>query len=165
VLKRIAEYKNYRENVLIEQPIRSQDIEDLADITAHSPIPIIADDAVCTKEQCLEVIRKEAAHIVKIKITKAGGFHPAKQLIGICEAAGMPYIIDEITETRVCGTAVSHLALTVSKMVYGGCTCHAHLSQDTVKDGGLKITNGQVSIPDVPGLGLVLNEEIIRYEA
>src|SRR5690606_19460698 len=157
VIDKIASHPTYQQNVMIEQPIRSQDLDNLARITRSSPIPIIADDAVCTKEQVLSVIQKQAAHMINIKISKAGGLHRAKQIVGLCEAAGMPYIIDEITETRVCGTAVSHLALTVSSMVYGGCTCHKHLTQDPVAEGGLSIDHGMVSVTEEPGLGLKLD--------
>lgn len=164
IVNQIAHYPSYRNNLMIEQPIRSQDLDGLAFITKQSTVPIIADDAVCTKEQALEVVKRQAAHVINVKITKAGGYHPAKQIIGICEAAGMPYIVDEITETRVCGTAVSHLALTVSDLVYGGCTCFKHLQKDTVLSGGLSITDGQVVVEEKPGLGLELNSEIIRFE-
>lgn len=164
IVNQLARYKAYKNNLFVEQPIRAQDIQGLAFITKQSPIPIIADDAVCTKEQALEVVKYQAAHIINIKITKAGGYHPAKQIIGICEAAGMPYIIDEITETRVCGTAVSHLALTVSDLVFGGCTCFMHLKEDTVAHGGLSIVNGQVGVENLPGLGLELNSKVILFE-
>jgi L-Ala-D/L-Glu epimerase len=164
VIDRIVRHPTYRANVMIEQPTRSQDIDNLAQITRNSPIPIIADDGVCTKEQALTIIQKQAAHIINIKISKAGGLYRAKQIVGLCEAAGMPYIIDEITETRVCGTAVSHLALTVSGLVYGGCTCHRHLRDDPVAEGGLRIDDGMVSVEELPGLGLILDEAFVRFE-
>lgn len=164
VIERVAKHPTYNANVMIEQPVRSQDIDNLARITRASPIPIIADDAVCTKEQALTIIQKQAAHVINIKISKAGGLHRARQVVGLCEAAGMPYIIDEITETRVCGTAVSHLALTVGTLVYGGCTCHRHLRDDPVADGGLRIDDGMVSVAERPGLGLTLDDSLVRFE-
>jgi L-Ala-D/L-Glu epimerase len=164
VIDAIERHPTYRDNVLIEQPVRSQDIDNLARITAMSRIPIIADDSVCTKEQALEVIRRRAAHIINVKISKAGGLHRARQIIGLCEAAGLPYIVDEITETRLCGTAVSHLALSVGAFVYGGCTCHLHLTDDIVADGGLRIDDGMVSVPDAPGLGLELDDGAVSFQ-
>jgi len=159
----IERHPDFKDNFLLEQPVSVHDLDGMAYVRERTRIPIIADESAATPQDVYRVIKRGAADIVNIKLTKAGGLHPAKQAIGIAEAANVPYIVDEINEMRVCNTAVAHLATSAKSIVYGGCTCHLLLVNDVVRKGGVVVKGGIATVPDAPGLGIEeVDESIMR---
>lgn len=150
----IAKHPEYKQNIIVEQPVSMHDLDGMAYVTQHTSIPIIADECARTPQDVYKVAKNRAADIINVKLTKAGGLHPAKQCIAIAEAANIPYIVDEINEMHICNTAVAHLAMAAKDIVYGGCTCHLILVNDVVKEGGVVVKGGVATLPDTPGLGI-----------
>lgn len=153
-------------DIYIEQPIPAADIDGLAYLTRSTKVPVIADEAIFTLEGALEVIKRGAARIFNVKTTRPGGLWKARRIITLAEAAGIQVQIDDVAETRIATTASAQLAATVRDDIYfvysGGPAC-AWLSKDIVKKGGVRISqDGICSIPDEPGLGLELDEQILE---
>jgi len=66
---------------LIEQPVRSDDIESLKTITNHSDIPILADESVFSLEDVKKVIESKSADMINIKLMKCGGVSKAVEIL------------------------------------------------------------------------------------
>ncbi len=150
----ITKHPEYKQNIMIEQPVSAQDLEGMAFVTQNTSVPIIADECARTPQDVYKVVKNRAANIINVKLTKAGGLYPARQCIAIAEAANVPYIVDEINEMRICNTAVAHLAMSAKNIVYGGCSCHLILINDVVKEGGVQVKGGVATLPETPGLGI-----------
>ena len=159
----IARHPRYCNNVLIEQPIAADDLHGMAFIARHSRVPIMADESACTPRQIAHLLANGMAHAVNIKISKAGGLRPALEAVAVARAFNVPYVIDEINETRVANTAVAHLAVAVPELLYGGCTCHLLLDRDVTDGTGVRVEEGHGVVPgDEPGLGIrALNKEAL----
>lgn len=157
VLKKIEHYSN----ILAEQPTRS--LEGLSWIRDKVSIPIIADESIFTANDALQIIKKDAADIISMKLLKAGGFHECLKIRAICDTAGVPYRIDDMAVTRIGNTASAHLALSSSDIVGCGVAQHFFLSRkvDPLKSGGVIISDGMASLPDGPGLGLEVDYEVL----
>ena len=59
--------------MLVEQPVARDRIADLAKIRRGIGIPLMADESVVGPASLIEIIRQEAADIVKVKVMKQGG--------------------------------------------------------------------------------------------
>lgn len=145
---------HFHDNVILEQPIHARDVKGLARLTQSTEARVMADDGIRTLEDLVAILDHRAADIVSIKIQRVGGIQRVKQMVGIAEAYHMPYIIDEINESRLANTAVAHVALASRSPLYTGVASHTHHDLDTIAEGGLTIANGRVSVPDLPGLGI-----------
>lgn len=145
---------NFKDNVILEQPVRGSDFDGMAQVRAGTRLKLMADDGIRTPADLSRLIKLEAADIVSIKISRVGGIRKALHMVGMAEAANMLYIIDEINEMRVCNTAVAHLALATRAPLYTGVTCHLLLEDDVVSEGGVRVENGRAVIGDEPGLGI-----------
>ena len=58
---------------LVEQPVQRDRIEELAMIRRGIRIPLMADESVAGPASLIDIIRKDAADLVKVKVMKQGG--------------------------------------------------------------------------------------------
>lgn len=155
VARELERLPGYKENIILEQPIRGSDLDGLAYIKASTAIPVLADEAAWTVEDVMEVVRRRAADMVSIKVVETGGLYRAMQAASIAEAANVPYVIDEACETRIANTAVAHVAMAVGEgMRYTGTTNHLHFENDVNYTGGVQLEGGYAVLGSDPGLGL-----------
>ncbi len=99
------------EIVAIEQPVIASDVNALEAITKLSPIPIIADEAVFTLEDALNIIEHQAADIINIKLMKCGGISKALEIILLCKEHKIPCMLGSMLEGAKSIEAALHLAM------------------------------------------------------
>jgi L-Ala-D/L-Glu epimerase len=133
--------------ILIEQPMPKEKIEDIRWIVERSPLPIIADEAV----QGLSDLEKiKGVYLgVNIKLMKTGGIRQAHQMIKRAKELNLRIMLGCMTETSCAITAASHLSPLVDWVDLDGAEL---ISNDLFN--GMKIKNGKIVIPDLPGLGV-----------
>ncbi len=95
---------------LIEQPVAADDLEALAKITAYSPFPILADEAVFTAEDAQNVLEMRAADLINIKLMKCGGIAEAQKIVTLCRRYDTRCMLGSMLEGPESITAALHLA-------------------------------------------------------
>jgi L-alanine-DL-glutamate epimerase-like enolase superfamily enzyme len=133
--------------VFVEQPMPKGSIDDIAWLTAKSPLPIIADEAVQTVEDIRKV--QGAYSGINIKLMKCGGMHAAYTMISMARAFDMKVMIGCMTETSCAVTAAAQLSPLVDWADLDGNLLIANDLFD-----GIKIRDGKIILPDLPGIGI-----------
>jgi L-alanine-DL-glutamate epimerase-like enolase superfamily enzyme len=138
---------------LVEQPVRAEDLDGLAWVTARVATPVMADESVYGVRDLVEVIRRRAADMVNVKLAKCGGIAPARTLLELARAHEMGTIVGSMMETHVgVGAAASLVA------AYGTTTVSdldaAWWAASSPVRGGLRYEGATVVLPDSPGLGV-----------
>lgn len=138
-----------------EQPVAADDIEGLARVRLHSPVPVMADEAVHSPEDALRVIRAGAADYINIKLMKAGGLWRSREIAAICHAAGIPNMIGGMVESNISATAAVHFAIAERNVVFRDLDLCERPEAKLVAEGATVLQDGdQVLIdPDAPGFG------------
>jgi L-alanine-DL-glutamate epimerase-like enolase superfamily enzyme len=140
---------------LIEQPIDYTDIDGLVRLTAASPIPIMADQAVHGLESALEVCRRRAAHVVSIKAGQAGSLDECRRIAQLCLASGIRVHVGGGGHPSVIDAAMAHLAVSIP-----GIDEEAEVGECRAVAGdvttGFVIEDGRFELTDAPGLGIEL---------
>lgn len=95
---------------LVEQPVAAHDLEGMAHVTAHSPVPVIADESLRTTEDALRIFQLRAAHGINIKLMKCGGLGEARRLIALAEIFGAQVMFGAMLEGKISSAAAVHLA-------------------------------------------------------
>lgn len=95
---------------LIEQPVAAQDLEGLREVTARSPYPVLADEAVFDAEDARRILDMDAADLINIKLMKCGGIAGALEIIDVCREYGKKCMLGSMLEGPVSITAALHLA-------------------------------------------------------
>lgn len=95
---------------LVEQPVKSHDIEGMIFVTAHSPIPVVADESCKSPADAIRLLDLRAADMVNIKLMKCGGVGPARQIIAASRTFGAEVMFGSMLEGKVSAAAAVHLS-------------------------------------------------------
>ena len=149
---------------LLEQPVARADYGGLARVRRGIDIPVMADEAIVGPETLMEVIRKEAADIVKVKVMKQGGITRTVRMVHMAEAAGIRCVIGHGFGLTINTLAELHVAASCANIM-DGCESVGPLKMaGDVVEQPLDLQGGRVPVPDSPGLGAELAAaELVRW--
>src|SRR5207245_6922713 len=147
---------------LVEQPIPRDDIAGLAAIRRAISIPLMADESVTGPGSLVEIIRREAADIVKLKVMKQGGLLRTRQMIECAAAAGLRVVIGHGFGLTLSTLAEAAVAATCDA-VMPGCEAVGPLKMagDVVRDP-INLEGGVIRLTDAPGLGATIDPDALK---
>jgi len=138
---------------LVEQPVEAHDIDGLRYVTQRVATPVLADEAVFSPRDAVEIIRTGAADRINIKLMKTGGIHEALKICDIAETYGVACMMGSMLETRLSVSAAAHLAAAkriISMVDLDG----PMLCASDPFTGGPVFDGPRITFPDEPGLGI-----------
>lgn len=150
--------------VLVEQPVARHDIAGLAEIRRGIGIPLMADESVTDHASLVEIIRMQAADIVKVKTMKQGGLRRTLAMVETAAAAGLGVVIGHGFGLSLSTLAEATIA-SLSLAVMPGCEAVGPLKMagDVVADP-VRLDAGTLRLPDSPGLGAAIDPDALaRY--
>ena len=152
---------------LMEQPIAGDDLAGMAKIAREAKalgLPLMADELVLDHASLLRIIQAGAADMVKLKVTKQGGFLSVQRMIATAGAAGMRCVIGHGFGLGISTIAEIMLAATADNVIDGlECVGPLKTADDVIAER-LDLTSGTVALPNGPGLGVAIDEEKLeRY--
>ena len=147
---------------LVEQPISRADIAGLARIRAAIGIPLMADESVSDPGALVEIIRREAADLVKLKVMKQGGLLRTLEMVACAAAAGLRVVLGHGFGLMLSTLAEAAVAA-VSDAVIDGCEAVGPLKMagDVVVDP-VPLEAGVIRLPDAPGLGASIDAGALK---
>ncbi|KAB0486657.1 hypothetical protein F7R15_07180 [Pseudomonas reinekei] len=146
----------------IEQPLAALDLHGAARLKASTSMEIIADEVLTDLRSAFEVATANAASAVSLKPNRDGGMLAAKRVATVASASGLKIYGGTALESSL-GTAASALiyaslpSLQLGTELFGPL----RLQADIVKAPLLPI-DGHLDVPTGEGLGVVLDEDLIR---
>ncbi|MFX3619107.1 MAG: galactonate dehydratase [Sporolactobacillus sp.] len=156
--------------MFIEEPVLPQNNEDLREIAQHTSIPIATGERMFTKWDFKNLLADGYADIVQPDLSHAGGITECKKILSMAEAY-------DVAAAPHC--PLGPIALAACMQV--DATCHnafiqeqslgIHYNQgndlmDYINDKSVfKYENGYIKIPTGAGLGIEVNEELVRKQA
>ncbi|WP_460076610.1 muconate cycloisomerase family protein [Pseudomonas sp. H2_C01] len=144
---------------LIEQPLSRHDRPGMARLGAHSPIPLMADEAIESVQDSFALAQMGAASIFALKIAKTGGPRAVLRTAAIAEAAGIGLYGGTMLEGSVGTLAAAHAFATLDKLEW-----HTELFGPLLLTEDILVEppvywDFQLMIPRTPGLGIELDEQ------
>ena len=134
--------------VFIEQPMPKEQIDDMAWLTQHSPLPTMADEFL---QRFGDVKRAYQVYSgINIKLMKCTGMHEAYKMLQAAKALDMKIMIGCMTETSCAVSAASQLSPLADWADLDG---NLLISNDVFD--GMQVINGKVSLIDRPGIGVL----------
>jgi L-alanine-DL-glutamate epimerase-like enolase superfamily enzyme len=141
---------------MLEQPVLTDDINDLKQVTTHSPIPILADQSVKGPYSALELASKHCADGLSVKISSCGGLRCAQQIDAISRAAGIATMVGCNIEPAFLIAAGLSFALSSPNIQYADLDGHLDLINDPSQPGFV-LEDGWLTVPETPGIGCSVN--------
>jgi len=137
----------------IEQPIPADNLEDLAELTYHTEIPIAVDESLTDFQSAEKIIEEQAAHVFILKPMVSGGFKECKKIINLARTENIRIVITSSLETSIGKTASLHLARANEITEACGLATREVLNEGKPTQ---PIQGGKIAISDSPGLGVDL---------
>lgn len=138
---------------LIEQPLPAAEIEATKWIRKRVHLPLFADESL-TSSKDMDKLRG-AFDGINIKLMKCGGLTEALKMVKKAREMNLKTMIGCFIESSLGITAAAHIAPLFDYIDLDGALL---IRSDPFR--GAQITNGQIDIPDKPGLGV----ELIGFE-
>ena len=124
-------------------------IDDIAWVTENSPLPVFADESI---QRLKDVVKMKGVFSgINIKLMKCTGMREGYKMLTTAKALGMKVMVGCMTETSCATSAAAQFSPAVDFADLDGNLLIANDRFD-----GIKIVNGQVTIPDRPGIGVKL---------
>jgi L-alanine-DL-glutamate epimerase-like enolase superfamily enzyme len=145
--------------IWFEEPVPPEMVEEMARVAAQTSIPIASGERLATKYEFANALEKQAIGIAQVDVGQCGGILESKKIAAIAE---------------------SHHALIAPHMYVGPIAAAAAIQLDTCSpnfmlqefnDGPLHrelfeepivVKDGYITPPTGPGLGLVLDEAVVK---
>jgi L-alanine-DL-glutamate epimerase-like enolase superfamily enzyme len=152
----------------VEQPTTG--LRAMAEVTASTNLPIIADETCWDEHDALEVWSGRAADCLSIYLAKAGGIVGARKVAAIAEAARMPCDVNGSIESAVGNAANIHFAMASPSVTLASvipvnaptglhpCRVGGNYYTDDICTEPFAVKDGRLLRLEAPGLGIDVDE-------
>ena len=146
--------------LFLEEPVRTDDIVTYRKVTEASPVPIAGGENGCSIYEFKALIDADAVDILQPDVTHAGGISEVKRIAEYAELHGKP-IVPHVFRSAASFSAHLHLLAAIPNAMICEYQMIANGLRDDLFIEPLKMENGEIIIPDLPGLGIEITDEII----
>ena len=153
----------------IEQPIARRDLHGMAEIRrAAGGIPVMADEGIFTIQDAMAHAEAHAVDVFCIKLYKVGGLTPAKKIAAIAEASNIQLNCGGLSvQSQLEAAAGAHFyASTPASRMMGAAEfvfgLNTNAKDPLCPESDFKVENGFVNVPKGPGLGITIDEKLLK---
>lgn len=155
VAKVLEEYNPF----WFEEPVPPENVDEMARVAAHTNIPIASGERLVSKYEFTELLEKKAAQIIQLDVGQCGGILESKKIAGMAEAH---YAM--IAPHMYCGPVSAAAAVQLDTCCpnfliqeYNTNSLHSEIFKEPIR-----FENGFIVPPTGPGLGVELDEEVLK---
>ncbi|MCC5801760.1 mandelate racemase/muconate lactonizing enzyme family protein [Rossellomorea vietnamensis] len=143
----------------LEQPVLADDVDGMVRIKSKTDIPLMIDEGLKGVRDMCEIIGKQAADKVNIKLMKSGGIYPSVKLAHMAEMAGMECQVGSMVESSIASAAGFHMAFSKKVITSVELTGPIKFSKDI---GDLHYDVPFIRLSDKAGLGVTVDKAILE---
>ncbi len=145
-----------------EDPIRMDSLASLARYAAASPAPVAASETLGGLGAFRDLLQTDAAGVVIVDVSWCGGLSEARKIAAMAEAWHLPIAPHDCTGPVVLA-ASTHLSLNApNALVQESVRAFLRGWYADLVTALPPVTDGMITVPPGPGLGLDLNPDIDR---
>jgi galactonate dehydratase len=160
--KRVAKEAEPFKLLFLEEPVPPENVDAMRDIRQSTSTPICCGENLFLRHGFREVLEKRAADIIMPDIQKCGGLLESRKIADMAHTYYVPFAphcvvspIGTMASAHVCAAVPNFLVLEWHWIQ------RPELWKNFVKEGEI-IEKGFITVPDRPGLGVEMNEEVAR---
>ncbi|MBO9420767.1 MULTISPECIES: enolase C-terminal domain-like protein [Stappiaceae] len=150
----------------IEQPVHKDQYAMMARLRDTIDVPLLADEAVFGPEDMVRAVREGICDGVSIKIMKAGSLGRAQDVARIAAANGLSAYGGDMFEAGIAHLAGTHMIAATTEITLG-CEFYqaSYFLKQDILETPFPVKNGQVTVPNTPGLGICPNIDRLNHFA
>jgi muconate cycloisomerase len=147
----------------LEQPVRSVDWLGVRRARERTRIPMALDEGCFSSYDVARAARLEVCDLIVLKVAKSAGVWGCQRSGMVAQAHGLGLLGSGLTEAGIGLAASVHLFSTLELLLPPELNGPKFLTDLFVS--GLEIRDNVVTVPDSPGLGIEVKEDVIRSHA
>ena len=151
--------------LLIEQPFAEEDIAAHVRLAAACQTPVCLDESILDVTTAVDAIDRGATSIVNIKPGRMGGYLEALRVHDACRTLDVPVWCGGMLETGVGRAANVALAALPGFLLPGDTSASSRYYAEDITEPfvlGSGEHRGQLRVPDAPGTGVTVRDELVR---
>ncbi len=147
----------------VEQPVRHEDIQRMAEVRQQTTIPIMLDESLCSMVDAERTAAEGYGDLFNLRLSKCGGLIPSLRLAAFARRHGLGYQLGcQVGESAILSAAGRHLAANVRDVRY----CEGSYDDWLIKENpaGPNVTfgwGGWAPALTAPGLGVQLKQDVL----
>jgi L-alanine-DL-glutamate epimerase-like enolase superfamily enzyme len=145
----------------LEDPTPPDNTEALKRVTDNSPVPICCGENHYTRHGLREMIVTQAVDIIQPDVPRVGGLLEAKKVADLADIYYIPFAAHNVS-SPIATLAAAHVCASIRNFMIMEFHAQDVDWWDELVIGNPAIRDGYITLPDDPGLGLVLNEDVAR---
>jgi muconate cycloisomerase len=157
MIKKLAGY----DIEFIEQPVNCRSLSALLEVKNNSPVPVAVDQGSYSLEEIFEVCSRKIADVLVLSPHETGGASNFRKAAAIGEAAKLPVCLHGQFTTGLTDLFHHHLGLTLPNLTDGNQIMNQLLTEDLLEGPALTLKDGQLGLPEGPGIGARLNQNVL----
>lgn len=145
-----------------EEPVHPMNVDNMAKVARNTTIPLATGERSYTRWGFRELLEKQVVAVIQPDLCLAGGITEGKK---ICDYANL---YDATVQIHACGSPISTAAALQIEATIPNFIIHEHHTW-ALKDGIRELCindyqpqQGKYRVPDLPGLGQELNDEVVK---
>ncbi len=145
-----------------EEPCPYFDLESTAKVAKALDMPVAGGEQDWDLHVFKEMLVKEAVDILQPDIIKCYGFTHAKKIAALADAFGV-FITVHNAQPNLGSVATLHFAAATPACRYPQeFGIEPHPLRDRLYEPKLEVVNGKIAVPSGPGLGVTINEDVVK---
>ncbi len=161
---RIADALREVKPLWLEDVLKMDNLDTLADFRRQSGMPISASEMLLTRADYNEVLQKNAADYVMIDPTWVGGISETARIAHLAQTYNIPVSMHDCTGPLTLFAGL-HVGAAIANCCYQETVrAQIHTVYHELIDTEVKIANGYVDVPRGPGLGVRLNPDLFKKD-
>lgn len=146
----------------IEEPIPPENLAALKKVAEHVTMPVATGERLHTRHDFRQLFELQAADIIQPDITQAGGLLEAKKLAAWAEIYYVLVAPHNVGGPISTAAALHFAASTPNFKIQEHFNDFADTWVKEAAPGNPEVVDGYFALPQGPGLGITLNEDVLR---
>ena len=144
-----------------EEPVTPEDVSGMVRVKKHISMYLAAGECEYTKYGFRELLLKNAIDICQPDIARAGGITECKKIAALAQAFNIHYA-PHAWGGVLCIAATLHLATSLPNFLICEFDQVPNPLRDELPAEPLSFKEGFLHVPDRPGLGVEINQEVLK---
>jgi L-alanine-DL-glutamate epimerase-like enolase superfamily enzyme len=147
----------------LEEPLHPDNVEGYGRLSAHSPIRIAAGEEVCDIAEFQRLMDVGGIDVAQVDVTRVGGLSRSRR-IGRDSAERHRLCVNHSYKTGINIAASLHFVASLPNTHYFEYCVEQNPLRQALTRQRFPVINGEIGVPEEPGLGVELDEEVVaRY--
>lgn len=150
--------------MFLEDPVPPANVDAIRKVTESTSIPICTGEWLHRRDGFRELIQNQACDMLHVDVSATGGILESKKIADLADLYYIPFAAHNIV-SPLGMVAASHVCAAVRNLHSMELPYHADQVAwrwDLLRTESPLIQNGKFIVPEGPGLGVELDEDIVR---